>query len=222
MQFIYSKSYIRDLLIRQLNSFYPVDDADVCLIDTHIDKAFAKCEKSFSSVKNKYYHDEGVTKFDPLHSCQWSFFLYALSRVIYCENRGVVCDKIYGLLRSMAAVDLFYQVELPDIFTFDHPLGAVMGRAHYANCFTFSQGCTVGNNHGAYPEFEESVFMLSNSKVIGASKIGHHVIIGANAFVKDEIIPSGSLVFGQTPNLVVKENKMDYVKDYAQQVFRYE
>ena len=38
-------------------------------------------------------------------------------------------DKLYALNKAMASVDLFYQVELPDIFTFDHPLGSVMGRA---------------------------------------------------------------------------------------------
>ena len=48
-------------------------------------------------------------------------------------------DKLYALNKAMASVDLFYQVELPDIFTFDHPLGSVMGRASYSDYFTFSQ-----------------------------------------------------------------------------------
>ncbi len=116
---------------------------------------------------------------------------------------------------------MFYQAELPDIFTFDHPLGAVMGRASYTNYFSFGQGCTVGNNHGAYPVFGESVFMLSDSKVIGRSKIGDNVIIAANAFVKDEVVPSGSIVFGQSPDLTIKENKLDYVREYAESVFIY-
>ena len=117
---------------------------------------------------------------------------------------------------------MFYQVDLPEVFFFDHPMGAVMGRAHYGNFFTFGQGCTVGNNHGIYPTFGDSVFMLSDSKVIGNTIIGDNVIIGANAFVKDEVIPSGSIVFGQSPNLIIKEGKMDYVKEYAQGVFVYE
>ena len=94
-------------------------------------------------------------------------------------------DKLYALNKAMASVDLFYQVELPDIFTFDHPLGSVMGRASYSDYFTFSQGCTVGNNRGIYPRFGQSVFMLSDSKVIGDCEIGSNVIIGANAYVKD-------------------------------------
>lgn len=48
------------------------------------------------------------------------------------------------------------------------------------------------------------------------------MIIGANAYVKDADVPGGSLVFGQSPNLVIKENRLDYVRDYAEQVFSYE
>ena len=133
-----------------------------------------------------------------------------------------VSDKLYALNKAMASVDLFYQVELPDIFTFDHPLGSVMGRASYSDYFTFSQGCTVGNNRGIYPRFGQSVFMLSDSNVIGDCEIGSNVIIGANAYVKDVDIPSNSLVFGQSPNLVIKENRADAVRSYVEEVFRYE
>ena len=142
---------------------------------------------------------------------------------VYSWGGGAsVSDKLYALNKAMASVDLFYQVELPDIFTFDHPLGSVMGRASYSDYFTFSQGCTVGNNRGIYPRFGQSVFMLSDSKVIGDCEIGSNVIIGANAYVKDVDIPSNSLVFGQSPNLVIKENRADAVRSYVEEVFRYE
>ena len=48
------------------------------------------------------------------------------------------------------------------------------------------------------------------------------MIIGANAYVKDVDIPSNSLVFGQSPNLVIKENRADAVRSYVEEVFRYE
>ena len=133
-----------------------------------------------------------------------------------------ICDKVYATGKAMSSADLFYQVELPEVFTFDHPLGSVIGRASYSNYFSFGQGCTVGNNKGAYPSFGESVFMLSDSKVIGNCKIGSDVIISAGAYVKDTDIPEGSIVFGQSPNLVIKTNKQEYVREYAEKLFRYE
>ena len=216
-----SESKIRDLVLRQTGSLFPLDETEELAVERLLPLALNRCERSFSRVRNKYYREAGEARFDPLHGCQWAFFLYSLSREIYLAECGSVCDKLYALCRALSGADLFYQAELPDIFTFDHPLGAVMGRASYANYFSFGQGCTVGNNHGAYPVFGESVFMLSDSKVIGRSKIGDNVIIAANAFVKDEVVPSGSIVFGQSPDLTIKENKLDYVREYAESVFIY-
>lgn len=96
-----------------------------------------------------------------------------------------------------------------------------MGRAEYSDYFEFSQGCTVGNNNGVYPRFGERVFMMSDSKVIGDCEIGSNVIIGANACVKDQDVPSNALVFGESPNLVIKENRKETVDAYAKGVFVY-
>ena len=133
-----------------------------------------------------------------------------------------MCDKVYALNRALSSVDLYYEVELPDVFTFDHPLGSVMGRAKYSDFFTFSQGCTIGNNHGVYPRLGERVFMMSNSKVIGDCEVGDNVVIAANAYVKDQDIPSNSLVFGASPNLIIKENHKASVDAHAERVFVYE
>ena len=46
--------------------------------------------------------------------------------------------------------------------------------------------------------------MMSDSKILGNSIIGDHCIIAANAYVKDTNIPDHSLVFGQSPNLIIK------------------
>lgn len=48
------------------------------------------------------------------------------------------------------------------------------------------------------------------------------VIIGANAYVKDREIPSGSLMFGRESDVAVKEGGFDYVMEHAKKVFRYE
>lgn len=100
-------------------------------------------------------------------------------------------------------------------------MGTVLGRARYGNYFHFGQGCTVGNNKGIYPRFGNSVFMLSDSKVLGDCDIGNYVIASASEYIKDTDIPSGNIVFGQSPNLVIKENKLAYVKAYAQQIILY-
>lgn len=214
---------VRAQLERQLESLFPLSDEERAAIGGAWAATMGRLEERFARIKNKYYNRDGVVVFDSLHGCQWAHFLYTLSSEIY-HRGGVrsVCDKIYALNRALSSVDLYYEVELPDIFTFDHPLGAVMGRAEYSDYFTFSQGCTVGNNNGVYPRFGQRVFMMSDSKVIGDCRIGNNVIIGANACIKDQDVPSDSIVFGESPNLVIKENRKATVDSYANEVFFYD
>lgn len=218
-----SKDALVAMLIRQLESLFLIDESELLCASEHLDEALERCEKSFSRARNKYYSRDGETSFDILHGCQYTQFLYFLANSVYREEGcQSLCDKVYALQKTLSGADLFYQVALPEVFFFDHPLGTVMGRAEYSDYFTFSQGCTVGNNKGLYPRFGKSVFMMSNSKILGNCTIGDNVIISANAYVKDCDIPSGSLVFGQSPNLVIKENRDETVKSYAESVFRYD
>lgn len=222
MRFALPESEVRAQLDRQLSVLFPINAEESSAIDGAWSATFDRLEMRFSRIKNKYYSREGETLFDPLHGCQWTHFLYTLSNEIY--HRGgvrTVCDKVYALNRALNSVDMYYEVELPDVFTFDHPLGTVIGRADYSDFFEFSQGCTVGNNNGIYPKFGQRVFMMSDSKVIGNCHIGNNVIIGANACIKDQDIPSNSLVFGESPNLIIKENRKGAVDTHADGVFVY-
>lgn len=70
--------------------------------------------------------------------------------------------------------------------------------------FLFIKGCTVGGNGGVSPEIGKHVLMLSDSKILGSSKIGENVIVAANTYIKDEDVPSNVIVFGESPNLCFK------------------
>ena len=79
-----------------------------------------------------------------------------------------------------------------------------MGRAKYGNYFSFTQVCAVGNVNEVYPVIGEHVKMLTGSRILGNSHIGDNVIIGPGAMVKDEDVPSNSIVYGKSPNLIIK------------------
>jgi serine O-acetyltransferase len=130
-----------------------------------------------------------------------------------------LADRVYYLNKALNGVDLYHEVELPEIFGLDHPLGSVMGRARYSDFFFFSQSCTVGNSRGTYPQFGEEVLMLSGAKVLGNCDIGSHVILSANSYVKDTNIPSCSIVFGSSPDLVIKQKPLEYFVETMQGVF---
>lgn len=199
------------LLHHQINNLYMggVSGKDKEILVTAYYVAMEKINLSFSHVKNKYYRDNDESVFNPLHVAQWTRFLYEMAHVIYYSHREAegaldLCDKIYGISKMFSSADIFYGVKMPNIWFFDHPQGSVMGRAQYADYFTFSQGCTVGNNKGKFPVLGKHVSMLSNSKVLGNCNIGDHVIFAANTYVIDTDIPSYSIVFGASPDITIK------------------
>lgn len=206
MIFEIEKEGILEGLIRQLNSFFSISDIEIKVLNSLIEVVFERCEFNFSKNNNKYYSKLGEPYFNPYHSGQYTVFLYYFSNTIFKKNKDFLklADKIYYLNRTMNACDLFYEVALPKIFMLDHPLGSVIGRANYGDYFAFSQGCTVGNNRNMYPIIGAHVTMSANTMILGNSKIGNHVTLGAGACVKDEDVPDHSLVFGSSPNLIIK------------------
>lgn len=166
-----------------------------------------RLDDCFSPNPNKYYHREGQTYFNPFHSGQYNIFLYFVSNEIWKVGNSLLADKVYYLNKTLNADDLFYEVELPDFFMLDHPVGTVIGRAVIGRGFIFGANNTVGGNHDIYPEIGENCEMCVGGCIIGKCKIGNNVTIGAGAIVKDQDIPDNVIVFGESPNLVIKSKK---------------
>ena len=214
MIFTIPKEEILAQLLMQLKSHFFISEEEKSIIEERFDFALAACEDNFSHSENKYcwIEENGVRtcRFNPYHAIQYMIFLYYLSHDIYLNAKvGQLCDKIYYLNKIFHSVDLFYAIELPKQFGAEHPLGSVMGRAMYGSGFFFYQGCTVGGTYDKegnihYPIIEENVKMYANSSILGKCHIGKNVQVGAGALVKNQDVPDNSLVFGQSPNLIIK------------------
>ena len=210
------KTELGEAVFKQLESFFPtLKEKEKLMIEDCLEVVIPQCLYNFSHSENKYFSTdkEGrrITRFDAFHSIQWMTLLYYLSHELYLRKSNL-CDKVYYLNKIMHSVDLFYAIELPQIWSGEHPLGTVMGRAKYSNGFFFYQGCTVGGTKDKegyinYPVIEENVRMYSNSSILGNCHIGKGAQIGAGAIVKNQDVPAGSVVFGQSPNLIIKYSK---------------
>jgi serine O-acetyltransferase len=211
MQIEGSRERLEELIFKQLEFFLITTD-EVELIGNTIGGTLEDLERSFNHCSNKYYRKNDEAFFNPLHSAQYCIFLYKLSRSVF-EKTGetAAADKIYCLNKMLNSCDLFYGTKLPNIFFTDHPLGAVLGKADYGERFSFRQGCTVGNNKGKYPRIGSDVKMWSNSKILGDCEIGNNVIVSSGSYIKDQNVPSNSIVFGASPNLVFKSNSSEKI-----------
>ncbi len=212
MELIISRSQILDNLCRQIDSFFICTEKERSILDTYLDAALNRIEKCFNGIDNKYFKSEFGVRFNPFHSVQYMTFLYTIANEVYRNGEtSTLSDKLYYLNKTMNGLDMFYAIELPEVWSAEHPVGSVLGRAKYGEGFFFYQGCTVGGNRDKdgilnYPVIGRNVKMYANSSFIGKCNIGNNVILGAGALVKNEDIPSNSIVFGQSPNLIIKEN----------------
>ncbi|MRR56895.1 MAG: transferase [Deltaproteobacteria bacterium] len=163
-----------------------------------------------AACRNRHLRDDnGKGVVNPLHSDQYAKLMYMFARKLFLEDGDRrLPDQIFFSIRSRAALDLYYEVEIPDFFYPLHSMSTVLGRAKYGRFFVVRQGCTVGNNHGEYPKFGEGVVMRAHSKVVGNSKIGDNVQLAIGALVIDQEIPPNSIVFGTPKNQVIKPNPM--------------
>lgn len=177
--------------------------------------ALRRTEECFKDVRAGYFHKDEKVIFHIEHSVQYMVFLYYLSNCFHRNGKDDIASAVYYLNKSMNSVELFYAVELPAHFCMEHPLGTVLGRAQYGDHFFVYQGCTVGGNQKGgniyYPVIGNYVTMYSNSKILGNCYIGDNVIIGANAYIKDMDIPSNCMVFGQYPNVIIKEKQEEKI-----------
>lgn len=206
-----TKEKLVELVVKQLNNFFM--DIDSKTIVDNIDRALQRTEKCLMASNNKYYYnDKNEFQFNTFHSGQYSIFLYYLANSIYISDvKSSMTDKIYYLNKIMNGVDWYYAIKLPEIFGVEHPIGSVLGRANYSDGLFIYQGVTVGGNKGHYPTIGRNVILYSNATVLGKSIIGENTLVSSGCYIKDESIPPCSIVFGQSPNLIVKQKGLEYM-----------
>ncbi len=195
-------------LVAKQVGFFSVEPQDPVRFRDPIASTLYRVRSCFARLKNKYYHCDGSPVFSPGHTGQYAIFLYYLSHTLRHETDDVeAASGVYALNKMLHNVDLYFEVSLPEVFYLDHPLGTVIGRGTFANYFQFRQNCTVGNNHGIFPRFGTNVQMWSGVTVVGNCTIGNHVTLSAGTYVKDQDIPDYSLVFGRSPDLIIKKRE---------------
>ena len=81
---------------------------------------------------------------NPFHSVQYMTFLYIMANELYRNGvSSTLSDKLYYQNKTKNGLDMFYAIELPEVWSAEHSVGSVLGRAQYENGFFFYQGCIV-------------------------------------------------------------------------------
>lgn len=214
---------ILEIVLRQLGNFWPKTNRNI--IEASLPDALRAMELNFKGIPSNRFFDGKDIVFSPYFSIHWMIFLYRLSNAIY--RNSIIssidgcpppqeCDQLYYLNKIMHANDWFYAVELPVHFFAEHSIGSVLGRATYGDYLLVYQGTTIGgsikNGKTYYPNLGDNIILFSNSSILGKCNIGSNVIISADTQVLNEDVPDDCIVFGKTPNLILKRRNKNSIK----------
>lgn len=190
----------------QLSAFIPDAVISRAALQPYVNRALERTEHCFARLTVKHFAENGAVRFSHLHTDQYAMFLYLLSNTIH--RMGGSPDqaaRVYALNKALHAIDVFYEVELPDVFGFQHPVGTVLGRATYGNYFFVYQRCSVGSNtEGAAPVLGEGVVMFGSSAIIGDCTVGANCWLSFGTLLMNADVPANNVVFGQSPHHVAK------------------
>lgn len=210
-----SEAELTAYVARQVSSFYPDKEVAPAALSGFVREALERADFCFSRINLKYYFDGAQTRFNHLHTDQYAMFLYFLANTIYRREGDLsLAEKLYGLNKALHGIDVFYEVELPDIFAFQHPVGTVLGRAKYSNYLYVYQRCSTGANLKAeYPTLGEGVVMFGGTSIIGNSVVGDNCWFSLGTVIMDLAVPSNSVVFGHSPNTTIKPTTRSVIEN---------
>ena len=129
MKLSLKKEELLSYVSKQINNIIP--DGKIItnsILRPSFNLSLERLEFCFSKINSKYCRENNQVVFNHLYSDQYSMFLYFLSNSAYKNNLNKnVCEKIYCLNKCLNAIDIYFEVELPNIFLLVHPLGTVLG-----------------------------------------------------------------------------------------------
>jgi serine O-acetyltransferase len=200
---------------KQFENLFP-DGTDLGDLQRLVDLALGRIEHCFSRVRLKGFFANGEPRFSHWHSDQYAIFLYYLANSAFRERPGhPIADKAYALNKALHALDAFYEVELPEIFAVQHPVGTVLGRATYSDYFICYHNCTVGANlDNDYPALGRGVVMYGGSRVIGKTAVGDNSFVSTGTIVIDGgACEPDSVLHGIYPNAHRSRTERNVMRD---------
>jgi serine O-acetyltransferase len=198
-------SYVTRQVNRLFDDGQPVLEDDVLAL---LPQALGRLEHCFAHINNKYFFDGTSAVFNHLHGDQYSMFLYLLCNTAYNAGANIgVPAKLFLLNKSLHGIDAFYEVELPSIFLFVHPIGTVLGRGQYADYLLVYQRCGVGSNHDIYPTLGPYTTLRPGSAVLGQCTLGRNNTLAAESLLLDRDLPNDSVYIGNPRDFVLRPAK---------------
>lgn len=189
----FSEADLLRYVVRQMEHFFPdgLTASAQEKLRPHMDEALLRLENCIGSVR---MWTPG--NFDHLHSSQYTIFLYYLANTVWKSTGDrTLCNKLFGLNKTLNGIDLFYEIDMPAKFFIGHSVGIVLAKATYGEYFAIYQNSTVGKNHGDAPKLGKGVIMYPNTAIIGRCEVGSGTVISQGTSLVNLSTPGACLAF---------------------------
>jgi serine O-acetyltransferase len=182
-----------DYTCTQVATFFPDGKNELvrAQVSRHIDEALVRTGRCIDAVRMWK-----AGSFNYLNSSQYCIYLYYLSNTIWRnEKDAAVPTRLFLLNKTLNAIDLFYEIEMPEVFFIGHSVGIVLAKATYGNYLVLYQNSTVGKNHGIAPVIGDGVVMYPNTAIIGRCNVGKGTILSQGTGLINQDSPGECVVF---------------------------
>lgn len=200
-----------DYVMSQVATFFPDKQQHGDELSRHSEEILHRVEWCFAKVNSKYFFDGSQVMFDYLNADQYAMFLYYASNTLFRNHSDLrLAKKLFQLNRYLHGIDVYYEVALPDIFLFVHPLGTVLGRAQYSDYLLVYQDCNVGGSLASdgqlcYPECGHHLSMHPGSRILGDCKVAEKCTMAAGSLLLNKNLEANSLYIGNPRDYTVKQ-----------------
>jgi serine O-acetyltransferase len=196
----------------QLHNMFPDGgmDADAEKLNDLMPRALKRMHPILAAVRN----------FDPscfnhFNSLQYSTFLYLLSNEHWrTGSQDPLAERLFCLNRALNGIDLFYTVQMPEVFFLSHGVGTVLGNASYGNGLVIFQNVTVGRVGDNRPTLGNNIVLFPGAVVTGKSIIGDNSVVAAATVVHGVHVPNNSVAIMQAGELIFRPRNHDFSSLY--------
>ena len=180
-------------------------------VDAHLDEALQRMHVCINACA-----PWRADQFNVLQSSQHTIFLYYLSNTIWLRSGDTAAaTRLFLMNKAFNAIDLFYEIAMPEVFYIGHSVGIVLAKATYGNYLVLYQNSTVGRHKDQIPVIGDRVVLYPNTAVIGRSVIGDDAVLSQGVSAVNKVVPPGVIAFrGSTGDLAFQPRPDDLLKEY--------
>ena len=179
--------------------------------DAHLDEALKRMHVCINGCAPWRLDELNV-----LQSSQHTIFLYYLANTIWRRSGDTAAaTRLFLMNKAFNAIDLFYEIEMPEVFYIGHSVGIVLAKATYGNYLVLYQNSTVGRHKDQIPVLGDRVVLYPNTAVIGRALVGDDAVVSQGVSIVNRSVPAGQIAFrGTGSDLAFQPRPDDLLKEY--------